>query len=439
VRLPDWLALPPLGPLARASYRCELLADATLPACYALLEGGFVGVLADKAFHVSPFGIALISASQLYGNLASAAWARAGERSYKVPLLTAMQLSVALLAGAMAFLPTTGSGARLFVSALIASHVVRGGITTLRSVIWTQNYDAGARARVTARLSFLNQGLMAGGAWLAGLWLDAHALSFRTPYALGAGLGVAGALAFSRLVMRGEETPGAPPLGSSHRHTPGPRVSAFRLIRQDPHYSRYLLWLSLLGASNMMIEPAVVVLVSRELAADTTTSVGLITTLPIGLGVVSLPLWAAYVDRVHVAEFRAHHSWLFAISQALTGVGALLGSLAWIAAGRALLGIARGGGSLAWNLGHNDFAPPERAGLYMGVHATLTGLRGAIAPFLGVALYVGVERQQLAGIALPRLPALGGWSMLLAALLSTIATRGFARLHARMREERAYG
>ncbi len=438
MRLPDWLALPPLDPLARASYRRELAADATLPACYALLEGGFVGVLADKAFHLSPFGIALISASQLYGNLASAAWARAGERAHKVPLLAIMQGSVAVLAGAMAFLPTTSAGARLFVAALIASHLVRGGVTTLRSVIWTQNYDAGARARVTARLSFLNQGLMAGGAWLAGLWLDAHALSFRAPYVLGAVLGATGALVFSRLVMRGEEVPSAPPLGT-RRQASGPRISAFRLIRQDPHYSRYLLWLSLLGASNMMIEPAVVVLVSRELAADTTTSVGLITTLPLGLGVLTLPLWAAYVDRVHVAEFRARHSWLFALSQALTGLGALLGSLAWIAAGRALLGIARGGGSLAWNLGHNDFAPPERAGLYMGVNATLTGVRGAIAPFLGVALYVGVERQEIAGLELPGIPALGGWSMLLAALLSTIATRGFVGLHARIREERAHG
>jgi hypothetical protein len=188
----------------------------------------------------------------------------------------------------------------------------------------------------------------------------------------------------------------------------------------------------------MMIEPAVVVLVSRELAADIGTSVALLTTVPVALGVLLLPLWAAYVDRVHVAEFRARHSWLWAASQALTGVGALLGSLAWVAAGRVVLGIARGGGTLAWNIGHNDFAKPERAGAYMGLHATLTGVRGAFAPFLGVALYAGVAARELpGGFVLPALPAIGGWMMLLAAALSTVATLGFGALHRRIVAERS--
>lgn len=437
--LSSWLERPRIPPFALASYRRELLAEATLPACYAVLEGGFVAVLADKVFQLGPFGIALISASQLFGNLASAAWARLGERRRKVPLITALQLGVCALAGAIAVIPATSAGGRLFVAALIASHVMRGGITTLRSVVWTQNYAAGVRARVTARLTFLGQGVLAAFAGLTGVWLDRSAFSFAEPYALGAALGVLGSLAFSRLAMRGEETPDAAPLGAQPHATGAPRPSVFRVLREDPLYARYLLWQSLLGAANMMIEPAVVVLVSRELAASTATSVALTTVLPVGLGVVLLPLWAAYVDRVHIAEFRAKHSWLWAISQAVTGVGALSGSLACVALGRVVLGIARGGGTLAWNIGHNDFAKPERAGLYMGLHATLTGLRGAFAPFLGIALYVGVDEIALPGtrLALPALPAIGGWMMILAALLSALATRGFARLHRRILAERA--
>jgi hypothetical protein len=315
---------------------------------------------------------------------------------------------------------------------------VRGGITTLRSVVWTQNYEAGMRARVTARLTFLGQGVLAATAWLAGEWLDRSGLAYAAPYALGAALGAVGALAFSGLTMRGEESRDAPPLGAADAASRAKRGSVFGLLREDPLYARYLLWQSLLGASNMMIEPAVVVLVSRELAADTSTSVALVTAIPVGLGVLLLPLWAAYVDRVHVAEFRARHSWLWAISQAITGVGALLGSLAWVAAGRILLGVARGGGTLAWNIGHNDFARPERAGAYMGLHATLTGVRGAIAPFLGVALYAGVSARELPrGLQLPALPAIGGWMMILAAALSTVATLGFAALHRRILAERA--
>ena len=49
-------------------------------------------------------------------------------------------------------------------------------------------------------------------------------------------------------------------------------------------------------------------------------------------------------------------------------------------------GLHQGGGSLAWTLGHLDFSRRHDAELYMGVHVTLTGLRGLIAPFVGVAL-----------------------------------------------------
>jgi hypothetical protein len=42
---------------------------------------------------------------------------------------------------------------------------------------------------------------------------------------------------------------------------------------------------------------------------------------------------------------------------------------------------------LAWNLGHQHFAPPHRDSQYMSVHVMLTGLRGLFAPFLGVAIY----------------------------------------------------
>jgi hypothetical protein len=64
--------------------------------------------------------------------------------------------------------------------------------------------------------------------------------------------------------------------------------------------------------------------------------------------------------------------------------------LLWI--GSVLLGAAQAGANLGWNLGHNDFASVGRAQHYMGVHVTLTGLRGGVAPPLGVLVYMGLER-----------------------------------------------
>ena len=76
----------------------------------------------------------------------------------------------------------------------------------------------------------------------------------------------------------------------------------------------------------------------------------------------------------------------------------------------------------------------------MGVHATLTGLRGAFAPFLGMLLYLGAASRALPlGLSLPGLPALGGWMMILAAAMALTATLGFARLQRHIDRARRAG
>jgi len=148
--------------------------------------------------------------------------------------------------------------------------------------------------------------------------------------------------------------------------------------------------------------------------------------IPFAVSMVTLPIWASYLDRVHVAEFRARQSVLWVISQGLLWAGALLGSLWWIGASRFVLGIARGGGALAWQLGHNDFADQKALSAYMGIHVTLTGVRGAIMPFLGMFLYIGMGAESI-----------GAHLFAIAALLSVIAWWGFRRLHLDMRSRSA--
>jgi hypothetical protein len=91
-----------------------------------------------------------------------------------------------------------------------------------------------------------------------------------------------------------------------------------------------------------------------------------------------------------------------------------------------MLGIARGGGALAWQLGHNDFADQKALSAYMGIHVTLTGVRGAIMPFLGMVLYIGFL--DVAGI--------GAHLFGIAAGLSVISWVGFRRLHRDMQTAR---
>jgi hypothetical protein len=427
------LRRPPIEADALASFRRERAADATLPICYALMEGGFVGVIADKVYHAHPALIALATAAPMFGNLSSVWWARLAERVRTVPLLLALQAALVACVAGVALLPRTALGGALLMALLVAARLAIGAIVTVRSLVWTRNYPRAVRARVTSRLAILSQAVMAATAALSGSVLDRHEAALPWLYAAGAAVGVLGVWSYMGVRLRGEplrddRAAGAPALE---------RISAWRILREDPLYARYLGWQFLLGVSNMMIEPAVVYAVSREMGAGYGTSIALVVVVPTVLSVATLPLWAGWVDRMHAAEFRAKHSWLWVLSQGVMGVGTILGSVFWIGFGRVVFGIARGGGNLAWSLGHNDFAHPERAGLYMGVHATLTGLRGVFAPFLGMLLYLGADARALpGGLVLPALPALGGWMMVLASGLALVATLGFARLQREVERRR---
>ena len=419
---------PEIDADALRSFRRERAADATLPACLALVEGGVIGVIADKVYHAHPFWIAFATATPMFASLTSVAWARLAERVRPVRLLVSLQATVVACAAGIALLPRSPGGLAGLMALLVVARVAIGAIVTVRSVVWTRNYPRAVRARVTARLAVLSQAGMAAVGVLAGVALDRRPEAMPWLFAAGAASGALGAWFYAGVRLREDPVAVAPPL---------PRTSTWRVLREDPLFARYLGWQFLLGVSNMMIEPAVVYAVSREMGAGYGASIAIVTVVPNVLSMATLALWARWVDQMHAVEFRAKHSWLWVLSQGVMGVGTLTGSVFWIGLGRVVFGVARGGGNLAWSLGHNDFAHPERAGLYMGVHATLTGLRGAFAPFVGMLLYLGAEPRTLFGLSLPALPALGGWMMILAAAMALVATLGFTRLQRRIDAERA--
>jgi MFS family permease len=134
-----------------------------------------------------------------------------------------------------------------------------------------------------------------------------------------------------------------------------------------------------------------------------------------------IPLWARLLDRVHVVQFRAIHSWAFVLAAFLTALAVQFHSEWLLYVSAALTGMGFGGGVLAWNLGHLDFAPRGMESQYMGVHATLNGVRGILGPFLAVGLY-----EWLTAIAPGR--NLGAISFWLCAVITLLGGLGFVRL-----------
>jgi MFS family permease len=400
------------------SFRREQLSELTLPVAFALMEGGFVGVIADKVYHVPPWVLALITAAPMFGNLSSTLWGRLANARMKVPVIVALQIATVACLLAVSLSPGGSGGAWVLVTSLILSRVLLAGIVTVRSVVWSLNYDRAVRARITGRLqiiaSLVTVAVSSGGAVL----LDAAPENFRWLYLGAALLGCLGALAFSRVWVLGEKRQLVLERRGSHDTETNP-IGFFAILREDVGYARYQLYQFTAGTANMLIEAPLIYLVSRELGASYTASIGISMVIPFAVSVLTLPVWAGHLDKVHVTEFRARQSVFWVVAQLVMWIGAMLSSLIGLALGRMVLGIARGGGSLAWQLGHNDFANRNQLAAYMGVHVTLTGLRGAFAPFVGIWLYLGWGP----------VPALGAHLFLLSAALSLVAGLGFRALH----------
>ena len=422
-------ARPPLPPPAQRAFRYEQLTELTLPVAFTLLEGGIVGVIAAKIYQVSPFVLAVITAAPMFGNLSSYFWSRMANARTKVRFANAVQIATIACVLAIAVAPVNQAGAALLVLGMILSRLLITGIITVRSVVWSLNYDRTVRARTTGRLQILTSLVTVVISSLVGPLLDQNPESFRWVYVSGAVFGMLGVYFFSRVNVIGEARHRVLERRNQQESSPEEKVGFMEILKRDKHYARYQIYQFTAGAANMVIEAPLVYLITRELNAGYTESIAMTMVIPFAVSMVTLPIWASYLDRVHVAEFRARQSVLWVISQALLWIGALLGSLWWIGVSRFVLGIARGGGALAWQLGHNDFADQKALSAYMGIHVTLTGVRGAIMPFLGMVLYIGFFDQ----------PGIGAHLFAIAALLSMISWWGFRRLHRDMQAQKAGG
>jgi len=220
-----------------------------------------------------------------------------------------------------------------------------------------------------------------------------------------------------------------------------PRATVWSVLRQDRTFRWYQISQFFAGSSNMMSETVMILVIAeltRGLAAEYAVSIALTQVIPLLAAVVTMPLWARYLDRVHIVRFRRRQGVFWLVDQLLNLVGAWFGLLPLLAVARVMQGTMRGGGMLAWQLGHNDFADRRLVALYMGIHVTLTGVRGSIAPFLAVGLYAGWAAVTLplpggASLTLPGFEGLGALVFCVSGYLAVVGFAGFIWLGRRVR------
>ena len=427
-----------MPPMTRGNYRRELAAALFLPWVIAAVEGGVAGVIVKKYFAGEvargpvDLGVAVVTAAPAFANIMSFLFVRLSHGRHKIRSIALLQIGVAGMTGAMAVAPRSLAGLWIVVASAVLARVCLAGVITLRATVWRANYPRQARARLTGRISAMQTLVVALGGAAIGAAMDADEESFRWVVPSASLLSLAGVWAWSRVRVRRHRA-----LLDAERSSPPEQSPTFNplsvlgVLRQDRLFAWYMACQFTMGFANLMCFSILVIMIDERFELAYTPSMLITHGIRYGMIALTVPMWATLLDRMHSAKYRAIHPWVFvARTSAFFVAGA--GRFEWLLYVAAVIhGLAFAGGSLAWNIGHNDFADDANASRYMAAHVTLTGMRGLVAPFAGVLLYRALESRFG--------PGAGSWTFGIASAMCALGALGFAWLATAVRREREEG
>jgi hypothetical protein len=411
--------------LAEGSFRREILPWGLLGLALGLVEGATAAVLVKQHFagaapaFVVNLAVALVSGAPAFANVSSFVWANIAHGRARVQLMVALQALFALAVGCVSFASRAAAGLAVTVIAVIAARVIWAGVLTVRAAVWSANYPRNVLARITGRIVIVNSIAVAISAALVGWALEAHVIDARWLYGGASLAGLLGAWLYRAMRVRRQFRLLAAESASGARSEPFSLRMLTRILREDPAYREYMLWMGIFGAGTLMLTAQLVLAFSEQLHLPGATQIALLAVVPLITQPIFLPWWARLFDGSHVVRYRSRQGWAIVLASAAMCAGVFSRSMALLWLGALLLGAAQAGANLGWNLGHNDFASLGEAQHYMGVHVTLTGVRGGVAPPVGVLAYMGLDGWH---------PGAGQYALLLPLAMTVAGAMGFNRM-----------
>lgn len=380
-----------------------------------LVEGTVSAVIVSKTFHAGILLITVVQATPAFANLISLLWGVTLLGRRKLPVLFALGAAAVVVVSSVAATPMTAWGGWIFAGQVAMSRLFLSGVVEARASTWKSNYPRTHRGRITAALQIVRTIGSLPVILGAGLLFDANPAAYRWFYPAVAVVGALALILYRHARVRGERRAlRRPPaeldaLANEALGEPFSLVSMMkpwhivrrmrRALGEDTRFARYIQAQMCIGSANLMVMPVNTIILTKVMKLSYTSSNVLIDVIPRFITLGMLPIWAHYFDRVGVLRFRVFNSMCWSLSVLVAGVGAAMaihanGAAALLSAaiavysiGRVFDGLAQSGGAIAWNIGHLHFAEDNKAELYMGIHVSLTGLRGLTAPFIGALLY----------------------------------------------------
>jgi len=388
--LARWLEQWASGPSALTvrAFRQELAGTVPLATVYCVVGSGFCGFVGRKGLQMPDYLLALLMASNFMGLLLAGPLIGLFQRVAKARALARLLQAVSLVLLSVGLTPSSqaqGYGAYLFVAQVFLIQTGVALTTTLRSAIWRANYAADFRGKLVVLIQLA---MMIGASvtvLLFTAFMDRWNVPFQAVYACSGVSGFVAAARFLRLPVRGEQRQ-----LQSLRIRPlakVPLLAGLGVLRRDRPFRLYMTCQMLNGLATLAVEVVLVIIVADVLDSGWVMGGSALTVIPLAVtGLASLG-WARWFDKTDIFRCRFWAASCWAVSRLVLLAGVYGQSMSIILLSWVVSGGPGGGGQLAWRLGHMQFAPPEQDALYMGAHVSLTGLRGMVAPFVGIFLY----------------------------------------------------
>lgn len=400
-RIAYFLQTGGLSLMTRRNYMAELRHLALWGFVTGGVEGTIASVVAAKTFAAPGLLTSVIFAIPIVVNVFNLAWGLLLRGQQRIKTYTWLASGALVLVCSIAFTPAGRPwSAWLFAAQIAGTHFFLSGMLTIRTTMWGANYSRICRAQVAGRLHMLNVLLSVFTTALLSILFDRNPDYYRLVYPATVTLGALSLLPLRRMRVRREraEVRRFRALAAAQQNGEGSSArlwhglkEAAAILRTDQRFADYMRAMILLGSANFFTDPVLVAILSQRFGYWSSTF--LIYQLPILVVLVSISFWSKFFDRVGVLRFRVSNSLVWASSYAglivamamfaLDGRFFYIAGIGVLVVARVLNGLARGGGDLAWNIGHLHFASEHKIELYMGIHLGLTGLRGATMPILG--------------------------------------------------------
>jgi len=357
---------------------------------------GLASFVAVKALGASDWEVAVLTATFPLGSLFAVFWASVISNRRKPPFILGPQLLTAVVLLTMPWVRTP----TMFTAVICITMLAQSPVTSAIIGITRANYPPHRRSSLTAMTRSAGIITTAAFAFLAGKTLDVHPGYFRVLFPVAAFATLAGAAQFGSVRVRGE-------IRDRERSAANPMTfrAVLNILLRDRAFRRYEYSFFAFGFANIMLLPVFPVFLEEQFDAGYLDASLAIVTIPTILTLMFMPLWGRVLDRRNPLLVRFLVNLAF---MAFPVTCYFAEGLNLIYVGRAVQGIFTGGSALVWLLGVNYFAAKTEVPAYMALHQTLTGIRGLVAPFVGIGLMglVGARLAFLDGAGLMLVGAL---------------------------------